>query len=946
MRKCKRMLSILLAMVMLSSGATCVFAEMEQAEVTPAVSVTEEDVRIADKLATIGITDPVEASELSNPITRGEMIPILLKYLRFDVVSAESATTPFLDISAFDPMIGGYSALYKAGYISGDDNKMYHPNDYLTYNEAVTMVINAMGYNMFAVRNGGYPAGYLYTANKYGMLEDLKGQGQMPIPYCDLFRIIDSSLEADAVVQRTFDANGNGTLELQKDVSVMEELHGIRFLEGIVTGNENTRLFASGSERISRYQIEIDGVVYDTPEQEYANFLGMAVNAYAEKAEDEYRIIYLEKDDINNVFTLQAEDLLPEKTTSSAIYYEDENDKEKHLNIDSADYTVIYNGKSYNAFGSLRDILPENGFIEGIDNTGDEIVDVLMVYELTNMVIGAVDRKNYKIYDKYTNEVLEADSVEDDVRIYDSEGNQINLNTLSEDDVISYTLTTGNTDYKLLIIYVCDKKVDGLITEITADDKILIDDTYYEMADNLIHYIEAGKLGALKAGVNGLFYLDRSGRIANYIRGESLGMTYAVVAGVDADDTLSGGLFLKLFTQDSEWRTLKAVSNVNIDGERINTTTDVGKREAANLIPLGEVIRFTEHNEEINYIDTAAMNKGIYSKAGDAGNLNLAASGSGFTTRYGMCTEYGDLSQNKFMINSETIIFETPSKEEMLEKTDEFAVVNSLVQNYYLPTNPGGWWQGVFDGYFVYNTFDTDIAVADCLLLRGSNSGRSSQKSEGGGNYEVTVGNFGSVALTARSHMGVVSKILSGMDEYGNEREKVYVQLNGTEKYALVGERIQYSKCKMNAYSATPVSFKDIGLEVGDVIQVGTDGDGYITQINVVYRANQEGEQAKNAWLTFPMYDMTYEQKGGEGAGVGFVHAVDVDNRILQVVMGTAENAETYDILASVATITVYDTKTKKSQTGTVYDLMKDDLVIVRSDVDYSARASQILVLR
>ena len=210
----------------------------------------------------------------------------------------------------------------------------------------------------------------------------------------------------------------------------------------------------------------------------------------------------------------------------------------------------------------------------------------------------------------------------------------------------------------------------------------------------------------------------------------------------------------------------------------------------------------------------------------------------------------------------------------------------------------------------------------------------------------MVVGNFGSVALTARSHMGVVSKIVAGMDEYGNEREKVYVQLNGTEKYALVAERIQYSKCKMNGYTSTTVSFKDIGLEVGDVIQVGTNGEGYISQINVVYRADQESEQAKNAWLTFPMYDMSYEQKGGEGAGVGLVHAVDVNNRILQVIMGSEENAKTYDILANVATITVYDTKTKKSQTGTIHDLMKDDLVIVRSDVDYSARASQILVLR
>ena len=951
MSKLKKAISwMLIAMMLLATSAfSGVFAEEAEPEnpLASGIPIAEEDYQTAQKLSAIGVIETVEDQKLAEYLTRGDMIGILMDYLNFENVSSGGGTTPFLDVSAFDSQTGAYSVLHKAGYITGDENKMYRPNDLLTYNEAVTFIVNAMGYKMFAVRNGGYPEGYLYTANKYGMLENLRGNGKSPIPYCDLYRMIDNSLEADAVVQRVFDANGNGDVQLQQGVSVLEELYGVKLLKGIVTGNENTRLYASGSERIGQFQIEIENVVYDTPEQEYAQLLGRSVTAYAEKTEDgEPDIIYLEENaGKNSLFTLQAEDLLPEKSSTNAIYYEDEDNKERHIDVDSNSLTVIYNGKSYNTYGSFKQILPKNGYIEGLDNNGDDAVDVLFVYEYRNIVVGTVDRQNYKIYDKYTNEPLLADTEEDDVRIYDMDGGSKSSGSIMKDDVLTVMETKNEDDYALVIIYIQSETVEGTIDEVT-DGKYLIDDTYYEVADNLNTYIEAEKLGALKAGVSGVFYLDRAGKIANYERSEVMGMTYGFVAGVDIEENISSRLMMKIFTQDSEWLEISTSQKVNIDGERINVGTATGMSDAKSRIPVGEVVLFAENGGEITYIDTAAMNKGNFSKGADAGNLNQIAAGTSFTTRYGMCNEYGDLSKNKFMVNSNCIIFETPSRDELLDKMDQYAVVNSLVQNYYMPTTPGGYWQRLSDGYFAYNTFGQDINVASCLLLRGTNSGRSTSKVESGGTYDVVVGNIGSVALTYRSQFGVVSKIVSGMDEYGNERAKLYIEMNGTEKYALVGETIQYSKCVMYHYASNRVTFDQIGLEVGDVIQVGTNGDGYITQINVVYRGNQEGEQAQNAWLTFPEFDLSYDQRKGEGAAVGIVNAVDTENRILQFAMGTEEDAQTYDVMTSVATVTIYDTATKKSKTATPAELMKGDLVLVRTDVDYSARAAQILVLR
>ena len=277
---------LILAMIAASGVFTLeVFAEAESNANDPMVSdvtLNDEDTVIAEKLTTFGIIDAVGDEDLVKYLTRADMIGILMKYLKLDGTTTSADTTPFLDVSVFDPQIGAYSMLFKAGYIAGDDNKMYRPNDLLTYNEAVTLIVNAMGYKMFAVRNGGYPEGYLYTANKYGLLSGLRGNGQNPIPYCDLYRIMEGSLDADAVVQRYFGADGEGEFELQKDVSVLEEIYGIKEIKGVVTGNENTRLLSSNSQLIDMNQIEIENVIYDTPDLVYADYLGRRVIAYAE----------------------------------------------------------------------------------------------------------------------------------------------------------------------------------------------------------------------------------------------------------------------------------------------------------------------------------------------------------------------------------------------------------------------------------------------------------------------------------------------------------------------------------------------------------------------------------------------------------------------------------------------------------------------------------------
>ncbi len=932
MSKLRRIVSSFLVLTMLATTSVFtlnVFAADEKDPLASGITLTDEDYIIAEKLNTFGIVKAVENDVLANYLTRADMIDVLMQYLGLGGTTFTASTSPFLDIPYNDPKIGAYSTLYKAGYITGDENKMYHPEDLVTYNEAITMVVNAMGYKVFAIRNGGYPAGYLYTANKYGILEGMRGNGANPIPYCDLYRLMESSLEADAVVNRYFTDDGEAEFALQKDLTVLEEIYNIKTIEGIVTGTEDTRLLSSGSELISMYQIEIEGVIYDTPGLVYGNYIGRNVTAYAKKNDQsDYEIIYIElAENKNNEFKVEADRILKDKTTSSRIYYEDEEYKERHLSVDEANLVVIYNGKAYSGYGALKNALPDSGYILGLDNTGDDVIDVLLVYEFKNIVVGSVDMFNYAFYDKYTGEKYTFDPIVDDIRVIRTNGKYASVEDIQSDSLITITETSNEKGYKLIYIYMAGAGIDGVVEEISADGKYLIGDTYYELAYNVETYISEGELPPLKAGMAISYTLDKEGNIGNYVLGNTTSAMYGVVAGVDEPKGgIATTLSLKIFTQDSVWIEAETVEKLNIDGERYSVGTAAGMSTAVAKIPVGDVVLFRMTNNKISYIDTKEINKGNFSKAADVGNLNEIASGEKFEQRNGMANEQGQLSMNKFVVKSgKCIIFSIPARNELLDDLDKYSVTTSLMKNYYTPSG-GSYSQVMTDGYAAYNLGEDDINVATCVLLRGSESS-------------------GASSLDRSSAYNVITKISAAVNEDGEERVKIYYSSAGGEKGLLLAEKIKFSSTRAGSASPVETPYADIGLQVGDVVQLGTNAEGELDTINMVYRHDQTS--GKPAYLKDNTYALSFGGAEGEGGACGTVVKVDATNNVLQFAINAGtDTAATYNISLSGASCSIYRHSLEKVESANSAALLPGDKVLVRTSTGFAATAAQILVLR
>lgn len=108
-------------------------------------------------------------------VTRAEMVAIICRLLYYEKQAKSSVgKTLFKDVSE-DHWASGYINLIESlqiatGYGNGD----FGPDDKVTYEQAVKMIITALGGGPLGGCEGGYPAGYIKIASDEGILKNIE----------------------------------------------------------------------------------------------------------------------------------------------------------------------------------------------------------------------------------------------------------------------------------------------------------------------------------------------------------------------------------------------------------------------------------------------------------------------------------------------------------------------------------------------------------------------------------------------------------------------------------------------------------------------------------------------------------------------------------------------------------------------------------------------------
>lgn len=136
-------------------------------------------------------------------ITRAEFAVVVCKILGLEPEDA-SDESDFEDVDDKHWAKGYIKTARKTGIISGRGGNKYDPDAKISYEEAMKILVAAMGYTPKAEQKGGYPYGYSKVAEELGIDKDLFFEGKKEAIRGDVMEMVHNSLDVPMLVQKVF----------------------------------------------------------------------------------------------------------------------------------------------------------------------------------------------------------------------------------------------------------------------------------------------------------------------------------------------------------------------------------------------------------------------------------------------------------------------------------------------------------------------------------------------------------------------------------------------------------------------------------------------------------------------------------------------------------------------------------------------------------------------
>lgn len=142
-----------------------------------------------------------------NNITRAEIAKVLCKVsgLKPDNNGAQA----FSDVDLSHWAYGYVNTAAAANFVEGTENGTFSPDADVTYDEVVKMLVSVLGYAPQAEQIGGYPDGYIETASRIGLSNDIIVASDMSCPRYMVFTLMNNALDIPFMVQSGFNFSEN-----------------------------------------------------------------------------------------------------------------------------------------------------------------------------------------------------------------------------------------------------------------------------------------------------------------------------------------------------------------------------------------------------------------------------------------------------------------------------------------------------------------------------------------------------------------------------------------------------------------------------------------------------------------------------------------------------------------------------------------------------------------
>lgn len=594
----KRIISALLtAGMLLGSCGMGAFAEETATDTTAAATDTAVTATVAPTTAPsgfdadayyneaaglvtkIGIFEGYEDGTLKpeSTITRAEMAAVILRVMDMDATSAYADT--FTDVTSAHWAANVIQTAYNAGIINGMGDGTFAPDSPVTFEQAVKMIVCAIGYGNLGEGLGGYPTGYINVAARKGIevTKNVTGQVGDEAARGTVIKMIYNTINA---LYPTGSRVTNDGIEYitDDDVTVGSKLHNVKSEEGIVTATYSTSIDPT-AYNLGEKQVKIDDLLYDRGDIDMEQYIGYKIKVYYTEYNDDgdRKIIYIVPNKKNDTLVIDADDVeeITNIRTSSArveYTYNKNSSKTKTAKLDTP--TIIYNGKLLNASDvadsgkTLEEFIkPDVGDVTLNDYDGDGTYDVMFInsYE-TYVVTSSSENAIVGKYNTPSRLDLNNDNGTKIITITKG-GKTIATKNIQKWDVATVQRSANKSGDVVINIDICNDSIEGKIEDVDVDDdeyKITVDGKQYDVDKN---FSASTKLTVNKEGK---FYLDKFGRIAGMdstTAGKLSGSEqYGWLIRVNYSNN-EAATTVKLFTQGGKIETYNVADTVSFWGQ-------------------------------------------------------------------------------------------------------------------------------------------------------------------------------------------------------------------------------------------------------------------------------------------------------------------------------------------------------------------------------------------
>ena len=432
----------------------------------------------------------------------------------------------------------------------GFDNNEYGAP---TYENALRLLVKACGYQFMADDGKAYSQ----IASEIGLL---KGASSVsPLNKQTFCKLLINAL--DVSYPETFISAGKTSYKLSFKDTLLSVRFNVYKGRGTVTGNCITRL--DGAAAVSKGYVEIDGREVKDKTDCCRDFLGQRIEFYYRDADDSPELLTAFADSNCTVTAIKAKDIDGYKNNT---YTYTQNNKTKRIRV-SNKASIIYNGQSYN---ELSDFIPETGEVILIDNDGNGVAEVLLVYEYSTWIVSDTDADSNRLILKNTKtektRKFDFDNTEQGIEyeIFAS-GRNVSIDDLRKDSIL--TIYESRKNYTL--IYVCEKYVSGTLESVDVNEKTAqIDGIKYDIAD--------AETFAKHISQSGKYYIDMAGTIVwvSFYGKDEFGYLINVWK---TEDMSEDGIGVKLLCSDGQIRKLICKEKFCLNGRKIYPNADISQ---------------------------------------------------------------------------------------------------------------------------------------------------------------------------------------------------------------------------------------------------------------------------------------------------------------------------------------------------------------------------------